>query len=123
MLARIQARVEKNDPTAILRLGQTYFFGELGLQKDMRKAVELYTEATELGSIEALFNLGNAYELGEGVGEDKAKAVHFLAKAAMQGHVESRHKLGFLEADKGNYDRAVRHFLISAKMGYIDSIE
>ena len=122
-LAMVMLRVEKKDPAAIRHLGQIYFFGELGMQKDMRKAVELYTEATELGSIEALFNLGNAYELGEGVGKDKAKAVHLLAKAAMQGHVESRHKLGFLEADEGNYDRAVRHFLISAKMGLNESVE
>ena len=122
-LAMVTLRVEKKDPAAIYFLGKKYYFGDLGLQKDMRRAVELYTEATELGSSDALYNLGNAYELGEGVGKDKAKAVHLLSKAAMQGHVESRHKLGFLEADEGNYDRAVRHFLISAKMGYIDSIE
>ena len=73
----IQARVEKKDPDAINFLGQKYFYGELGLQKDMRKAVELWTEAAELGSIEALFNLGDAYYHGDGVQEDKAKAVEF----------------------------------------------
>ena len=41
----------------------------------------------------------------------------------MQGHVESRHNLGCYEGEKGNYDRAVRHFLISAKMGHKDSVE
>ncbi|EJK55430.1 hypothetical protein THAOC_24839 [Thalassiosira oceanica] len=122
-LARIQKRVAKKDPAAIYFLAQKYFFGRLGLQKDMRKAVELFTEAAELGSIGALFNLGLSYFHGEGVQQDNAKAAHFWTKAAMQGHVESRYNLGFLEGKKGNHDRAVRHWLISAKMGEECSLE
>ena len=121
-LAMIQARVKKKDPAAIHLLGQKYFYGSLGLQNDVRKAVELYAEAAELGSISALFSLGKAYSDGNGVQEDKAKAVQFYKKAAMQGHAESRHNLGCDEAGKVNHDLAVRHFLISAKMGYEDSV-
>ena len=36
----------------------------------------------------------------------------------MKGHVESRHNLGCVEAQNGNYDLAVQHLMISAKMGY-----
>ena len=119
----LQARAEKKDPVAIYHLGIKYDLGSLGLQKDTRKAVELWTEAAELGSIEALFNLGDAYIEGEGVQEDKAKGVRLLEKAAMQGSIRSRHNLGHFEAERGNYYRALRHFLISAKMGDKDSIE
>ncbi|EJK56180.1 hypothetical protein THAOC_23985 [Thalassiosira oceanica] len=122
-LEMIQARVVKKDPEATFFLGQQYFFGHLGLQKDSRKGVELYTEAAELGSVEALFSLGVVYEIGEGVQKDVAKAAVFYEKAAMQGCPLSRHKLGCVEGQKRNHDRAVRHFLISAKMGYKDSIE
>ena len=123
MLAMIQARVQKKDPEAIYYLGKQYYLGDLGLQKDMRRAVELWTEAAELGSIEALFHLGAAYHHGEGVVKDMAKAINFYEKAAMQGHVYARHNLGFHEAEKGNHDRAVRHFLISAKMGFDRSLQ
>ena len=123
MLEMVQARVKKKDPDAIHLLGQKYFFGSLGLQKDMRKAVELYTEAAELGSFDALFSLGIAYDRGEGVQQDKAKGFQFYKKAAMQGHAESRHNLGNREGRKGNHDRAVKHFLISAKMGDKDSVK
>ena len=122
-LAMIQARVAKKDPVAIYYLGQKYFYGELGLQKDMRKAVELYTEAAELGSIEALYRLGNMHRIGEGVEKDEVKAAESYEKAAMQGNARSRHNLGSLEGQKGIHYRAVRHFLISAKMGLKDSIE
>ncbi|EJK69411.1 hypothetical protein THAOC_09337 [Thalassiosira oceanica] len=122
-LAMIHARVRKNDPAAIYFLGQRYYNGTHGLQKDMRKAVELWTKAAELGSIGAHFELGNAYDNGKGVQQDNATAVKFFVKAAIQGHAESRYNLGSDEGQKGNYDRAVRHYLISAKMGDWDSIE
>ncbi|EJK76226.1 hypothetical protein THAOC_02027 [Thalassiosira oceanica] len=122
-LAMIQKRVAKKDPDAFYHLGTKYVHGELGLQKDVQRAVKLWTEAAELGSIDALYNLGVLYDSGNGVQEDKVKAVHFWTKAAMQGHVRSRNNLGCNEGEKGNHDRAVRHLLISAKMGDENSVE
>ena len=121
-LAMIMARVEKKDD-AINFLGQKYYHGKIGLQKDTRKAFKLYTEAAEHGSIEALYNLGLSYYNGDGVQEDKVKGFQFCERAAMQGHVQSRHNLGSRELRKGNCDRAVKHFLISAKMGLKESLE
>ena len=117
------ARVEKKDPEAIQSLGKDYYHGARGLQKDMQRAIELWTEAAELGSAEALFSLGIAYDHGEGVGQDIATAAKFYEKAAMQGHVEGRHNLACIEGEKWNFGRAVRHLLISAKMGHKDSLE
>ena len=122
-LARIQARVAKKDPDAICFLGKKYCHGNFGLQKDMQRAVQLWTEAAKLGSIEALYHLGVEHERGGGVQQDMAEAAEFYTKAALKGDVLSRHNLGFIEAEKGNYERAVKHLLISAKMGYEDSLE
>ena len=122
-LAMIQARVAKKDPAAINFLGEKYAHGSNGLQKDMQKGVVLWTEAAELGSTKALKNLGYVYYHGKGVQQDEAKSVEFYNRAVMQGHVVSRHNLGCIEGDKGNHDRAVRHFLISAKMGCNLSVE
>ena len=118
----IRARVKKKDPVAINLLGEKYYQGELGLQKDMQKGVPLWTQAAELGSVDALHHLGIAYHNGVGVQQDKGKAVQFWSKAAMKGHEESRHNLGLVELEKGNNDRALRQFLISARMGDEDSV-
>ena len=122
-LSMVQARMAKKDPEAINVLALKYRYGSLGLQKDMRRAVELWTEAAELGSIEAFYSLGVAYDFGDGVQQDVPRATEFYEKAAMQGHVQSRHNLGCYEGLKGNHGRAVRHLLISAKMGYKESVE
>ena len=105
-------------------LGERYYFGRSGLEKNVPRAIELWTEAADLGSIESHFNLGTQYYYGgEGVTQDKAKAVRYYELAAMQGHVEARHHLGNHECRNGNYERAIRHYLISAKMGDGDSLE
>ena len=40
----------------------------------------------------------------------------------MNGHVPSRHCLGIDEAVNGNYELAVQHWMISAKMGHEGSL-
>ena len=89
-LAMIQARVEKKDPEAVNDLAEKYYYGMLGLQKDVRKAVDLWTESAELSSLKALCHLGVAHYSGNGVQENKAMGILFFKKAAMRGHVESR---------------------------------
>ena len=123
LLAMVRTRVAKKDPEAINFLGEQYWQGGLGLQKNTRKAVELWEEAAELGSIEAIHVLGGLYYRGLGVRKDKAKGIQLYEKAAMQGYVESRHNLGKIEGLSRNNKRALKHLLISAKMGYTDSLE
>ena len=110
-------------PAANYFLGKKYYFGGLGLQKNMRMAIEMHTKAAELGSVEALYSLGRAYYYGEGVQHDKAKGTQFLSKAAMQGFFLARYALGAKNFEKGSYDGAVKHCLISAKMGHMASVE
>ena len=90
----IRARVEKKDPKAIHFLSDKYYHRMVGLQKDMQKVVGLWEEAAELGLVEELCSLRVVYQHEDGVEQDSAKVANFYKKAAMQGHVLSRHKLG-----------------------------
>ncbi|EJK61123.1 hypothetical protein THAOC_18438 [Thalassiosira oceanica] len=117
-IAMTRARVDARDPDAVHFLGDHYNHGDGGLEVDVPRAIELWKEAAELGSIDACYNLGNSYLDGSGVARDEARAVHYLEVAACRGHVQSRHNLGVLECNGGEYARGVRHYTISAKMGY-----
>ncbi|EJK55799.1 hypothetical protein THAOC_24426, partial [Thalassiosira oceanica] len=68
-LAMVQKRVSKGNAAAIARLGNHYLHGVLGLAKDVPRAIELWTEAAELGSVDAHYELGVAYYDGCGVEE------------------------------------------------------
>ncbi|EJK44981.1 hypothetical protein THAOC_36437 [Thalassiosira oceanica] len=86
-------------------------------QQDIPRAIELWTEAANLGDLNAHFKLGYRYYNGEGVEKDVARCIRHLQHAAMQGHPESRHMLGVHEYNNGNHELAVQHWMISAKMG------
>ena len=117
-LAMIQKRVEKEDSDAMLTLGDQYYHGQLGLAKDVPRAIELWTEAAELGSSGAHYQLGYMYHHGIGVEEDQPRGMRHLQRAALKGNAMSRHCLGFVEFEEGNYELAVQHYMITAKMGY-----
>ena len=116
-LAMVQKRVDKGDAAAIKQLGTEYYFGKYGLAKDVPRAIELWTEAAELGSIDAHNNLGHVYYFGDGIKQDKPRGIHHWQQAAMKGNALSRHELGAVELNEGNYDLSLQHWMISAKMG------
>ena len=121
-LAMIRKRVGRGDVEAINLLGGQCYQGNLGLAKDIPRAIELWTEAAEHGSLVAHDQLGRVYYNGDGVEEDKPKGIHHFQQAAVKGHVESRHNLGVAEHDNRNHQLAVQHWMISAKMGDHDSL-
>jgi len=117
-------RIDKfNDANAMANLGVHYKLGENGFPINYSKAAELFQRASELGSAEAHKNLGILYHFGEGVERDTKKAVHHWQAAAMMGNEGSRYNLGIIEENDANFDRAMKHFMISAKCGHDDSLQ
>ena len=104
-------------------LGFFYRNGVHGLQVDQAKAVELFQRGCELGSASAHFHLAYSYHKGRGINTDMKKAVHYYQIAALMGNVIARHNLGFIELEKENYQRAMKHYMIAAKCGYKDSLQ
>ena len=98
-------------------LGRCYCFGKCGVPKDLPRAFELFTEAAELGSIDAHFHLGNCYLEGNGVEKDLRTAMDHYKIAAKGGHPFARFSLGVIEFNAGKFDRALKHYMISTKMG------
>ena len=123
-LRRVRKRVAAKDPESICHLGDLYHAGSHELEKDESRALELWSEAAELGSTKALSLIGMAYYNGRlGINQDIARGIRYWESGAMQGGASSRHSLGLVERNNNEFDRAMRHFMISAKMGYKDSLD
>ena len=122
-IAMIRKRVDAGDADAMYYLGLQYFEGRLGLDKDVERAVGLWTEAAKLGSVDAHFKLGRMYITGDGIERDEKRGIGHWECAAMKGHVESRNNLGIFQYNKGNNQLALKHFMISAKLGLKDSLD
>lgn len=124
VIKKVSERMEKyNDPEAMELLARYHRDGGYGLSVDQSKAFELFKRASELGSASGHFELAILYDDGVGVKQDKKNAVHHYQIAAMMGHVGARHNLGCTEAENGNIQRSLKHFMIAAKCGFKDSMD
>jgi len=110
-------RIKKNCPAAMTEMGK-----RRRNEGDYKTALEYFTKAAELGDADAHFNLSVAYWQGQGVENDMKKEVYHLEEAAIGGHPHARHNLGCEELDNGRYERAKKHFIIAANLGYQDSL-
>ena len=66
------------------------------MPQDIAEAERWWREAAEQGDAEAQSNLGNLYDMGEGVPQDFAEAMKWYRKAAEQGDVHALNNLGLM---------------------------
>jgi hypothetical protein len=119
LVAEMMKRAEANDAASICLLAQGYYCGDIGGQPDRTKAKELYGRAADLGYGKAHYNLADIYKEG---GDLKKAKFHFEA-AAMAGDEVARNHIGVFEAQSGNMERAVKHWMISASAGHNDAMD
>jgi len=121
---RYRKRMDLNDAEAFCTLAMQHREGGYGLPRDENTIADLLKGGAELGSPEAHYHLAASYHRGEGVEQDINKAFHHWKVAAIGGHEIARHLLGGMELEQnGNIDRAMKHFMISAKCGSDDSMK
>jgi tetratricopeptide (TPR) repeat protein len=116
---RCMKRIKENDdPAALCQMGKHHFN-----EGDYETAVKYFTKAAELGNASAHYSLSIFYRDGEGVEKDVKKQVYHLEEAAIGGHPDARHYLGGAEVNNGRYERARKHWIIAANLGFHDSLK
>ena len=117
-MERNKERVKTKDPVATFCSGNGYSAGDCGLPQDFTKALELWHQAGELGHAEAYQSIGNAYCKGTmGLDRDEMKAIYYYELAAMRGDSQARFFLGCIMQSKGNFKKALKHYIISVEGG------
>ncbi|KAK1733477.1 hypothetical protein QTG54_015892 [Skeletonema marinoi] len=61
--------------------------------------------------------------MGKGVEKDGKKELHHLEQAVIGGHPRARYNLGRIEEKNGRMGRAVKHWIIAAKLGHDYSVD
>merc|ERR1711862_898403 len=111
------------DAVAMTMMGEYHIYGLNGVPRNV-KGIELYQEASKLGDIQAHFTLATVYDVGRfGLKKDVEKALSHYEVAAMGGHFGARINLGVYEVEDGKFDRALRHWMMSANMGCEKSLK
>lgn len=111
-------RAEANDLLTICQMGKRY-----ARKGDYSSALEYFTRAARSGYTDARFELAAIFLKGQGVEKDRNKALNHWEEAAIGGHPQARHNLGIHEKQNDNIERAVKHFIIAANLGWDDSLK
>eukprot|EP00986_Skeletonema_menzelii_P010379 scaffold5063_cov150-Skeletonema_menzelii.AAC.8 len=111
-------RVAANDPVALRECGKEFY-----QNGDYESAFKYCTKAAELGDVDAHYHVAFMYRKGQGVEKDEEKYIHYLEEAAIGGHPRARCNLAFHESKNGRFERAVKHLIIAANLGYDDAIQ
>ncbi len=122
-IRKLEERIENcndgREVSAAHMLANIYDVGQ-NVPQDSRKAHQLWIRAAEMGSRDAHYNLSQSYgkfHKERGVEKDEKKELYHLEEAAMLGDAASRCDLGMYEGERGNWDQAKRHWMLSASAG------
>ena len=110
---KLMKRVAANDPNALRLMGARH-----ALREEYGKTFEYWTKAAELGDADSHYNLSILYRNGDGVEKDETKRVYHLEEAAIAGQPSARNNLACHEWMSGRIDRAVKHLIIAASLGF-----
>jgi len=111
-------RVKANDPAAMRQMG-TF----LHARGDYGGAFKHWQKSAQLGDVDAHYKLSCSHLQGLGVEKNMKKYLHHLEEAAIGGHAIARHNLGWYELEHGSLERAAKHWIIAAKLGYSDTMD
>jgi len=88
--------------------------------RELKGAFEVWTKAAELGDADAHLELSRLYRKGLGVEKVKKKESYHTDEAAIAiaGHPYARHNLANYEVQNSRFERAVKHWIIVANLGF-----
>ena len=114
-----------NDCDVSLELGEQYYYGK-GVEKDYKKAFEIFSRLAELGNEDAECYLGLIYRNGGyGCYRSIPKAYEIFGRLAELGHAKAQYNLGDLYSSfyegKGSYIEAIKWYEKAADQGYVDA--
>ncbi len=116
-------RIEANDAVAMREMGiKRYHEGNLD------DAMHYWERGAKLGDARAHYQLSWMYhdlngDGHPGVEQNVKKGVHHMKEAAIGGHPEARHNLGVHEFREGKWEKAVKHWIIAATLGNVESMD
>lgn len=84
-----QKAAEQGHTGALNALGDAFYYGMYGVDKNLDRALDYYTRAAEQGDMEAQHSLGYCLMCGIGTQKDMKQAVIWYQKAADQQHASA----------------------------------
>ena len=107
-------------------LGELYLSGEDGVPEDSKLGAQWLLEAAKRGHVDALYAVGNMYDLGDVLPHDAQKAVVYYKEAALKGQPDAEDAIGLMfytgEVVSQDLVMARKWFDLAARQGQPDAM-
>ena len=98
------------------KMGNLYYNGRGGVEKDYRTAFKWFKKAARQGHDRAQFSLGIMYSLAQGISKNDSVAEDWFRKSAAQNNSYAMAALGILYEGRRDYGTAIKWYIKSAKL-------
>jgi TPR repeat protein len=105
--------IEKQDSTAMYRLGKLYYEGDEVTEQDYQEAEKWFQEGAKRKEPNCCYTLASMYMVGLGVPKDIDKAIEYFGCAAESGSVAAMHMIGTLLENKAKDETLDKRNLLS----------
>lgn len=121
LLREMQEAAKHHSTYALTYLGDDYYYGRGGCDKDLDKAYTFWREAAELGSATAMYYMAYGYRRGECVPKDIDLACMYALKAVEHNFPRAFRILAFVYEDgdlgEKDYDKALELYEEAIRRG------
>lgn len=126
IVAAYRKSAEMGNPEAMCFLGEWYQYGEKGLPIDDKEKFRWWRKAAERGYYQAQYKIGDCYDWGRGVEEDKREAIKWFKRSASKDYIPAVYVLGlcyyYSNGVRKNKKEALKYFKRAAKHDYAAAI-
>lgn len=110
-------------PSSVLTdIGNCYFYGTKGAQKNKAEAAKWFEKAANKGNAYAMNKLAAIYYFGNGVDKDINNAIKWFEKAASKKYARAMYNLGHIYFTKMDHNKAIEWFEKAANKGHADAM-
>ena len=126
IVAAYRKSAEMGNPEAMCFLGEWYQYGEKGLPIDAKLKFRWWRKAAEKGYYQAQYKIGDCYDWGRGIEEDKREAIKWFKRSASKDYIPAVYVLGLCyyygNGIRKNKKEALKYFKRAAKYDYAAAI-
>lgn len=100
-----------NNEISMFNLATFYIYGD-GVEKDYKKAIELFEKSSKKGYALSSYTLSKLYKIGEGIEKNEEKEIYYLKLAAEQGDAKAQNNLAiyYMNDKMKDYPKAFEFF-------------
>ncbi|MBN2695592.1 sel1 repeat family protein [bacterium] len=110
---------EKGDISSLRNLGELYLNG-IGVQKDIKLAIEYFEKAAKENDTKSMLWLGYTYSNYFNSKESLDKAIAWYEKVALLGDGEAAYNIGIIYWDNKNFSKGEEWLLKSGELGWLE---